>query len=138
MSLDSGIDYIAWWGAGLSTFLAVVKLVELWQDRFRIDVGYNFTSHPDCGNEIFIRNLGSKPIIITYWEVMEGQRFWPIRKFSSIESPGPDANDLRVEPHSSETFKFTDESHFSWGKGRKIYMRLHIAGKRAILKKVNG
>lgn len=142
MSEPTGINYIAWWGAALSTLLALVKLWELWNARFRIEVGYNFTSEPDIGNEVFIRNLSSKPIILSYWELLYGSGFLPFRKLEEFESPGPDASDIRIEAHSSEIFTFAEASHFAWGykalQGRKIYMRLHVAGRRPVLKKLYG
>lgn len=133
---------MAWWGAGLSTLLALVKLFELWRDRFRIDVGCNLTSEPEIGNEILVRNLSAKPIILSYWQLLHGSGVWPFRKFSEFESPGPDARDIKIEPHSSETFSFAEAYHFDWRKkslkGRKIYIRLYVVGRRPVLKKVYG
>ena len=140
--MPAEFNYIAWWGAGLSTLLAAVKLWELWRDRFRIDVGCNLTSNPDIGNEIFIRNLSAKPVILSYWEVLYGSRAWPFRKFSEVESPGPDVYDSRIDPHSSKTLTFSEQNHFGWSrttlKGRKIYIRLFMAGRRPVLKKIYG
>ena len=134
------LNYIAWWGAILSTLLASVKLWELWRDRFRIDIGRNFTSDPNIGNEIFIRNLSSKPVLLSYWELLHGSRIWPFQKFTGFESPSQDVSDIRIEPHSSKTFLFSDADYFSLSpkslKGRKIYMRLYIVGRRPFLKKV--
>ena len=136
------IDYIAWWGAGLSTLLAFVKLWELWRDRFRIDIGCNLTSKPEIGNEIFIRNLSANPIILSYWELLHCSGVWPFRKLSEFESSGPDASDIKIEPHSSKAFSFSEAYHFGWTpkslQGRKIYMRLYVVGRRAVLKKVYG
>lgn len=138
----SGVNYIAWWGACLSTLLAAVKVWELWRDRFRVDLGHNFTSDPETGNEIFVRNLSAKPIIIEYWEIHYVSGVWPFRKFVEFESPGPDASDIQIAPHSSKAFSFNGASHFSWSdkglQGRKIYMRLYIAGRRPLDKKVYG
>lgn len=138
----SEINYIAWWGACLSTLLAIVKLWELWRDRFRIDIGHSFTSEPELGNEIFVRNLSANPIILEYWALHHVSGFWPFRKFSEFESPGPDACDIRIEPHSSQSFTFNGQYHFGWSEkslqGRKIYMRLYIVGRRPVYKKVYG
>jgi hypothetical protein len=137
---DSGINYIAWWGAALSTLLAIIKVWEVWRDRFRINIGHNFTSDPYEGNEIFVRNLAGHPIIISYWELLHGTGIWPFRKLSSFESPGPDATDIKIEAHSSKSFVFSEGEHFGWSKkylnGRKIYIRLYIAGRSPLLKKV--
>lgn len=136
----ANIDYIAWWGAILSTLLAMVKIFELWRDRFRIDVGYMFTGNIDQGNDIHIRNLSGKPIILGYWELFYRPNFWPLQKDSYIVSPESEACDLKIEPHSSKTFNFSGPDHFSWDsktmKGRRIYIRLYIAGRRPVLKRV--
>jgi hypothetical protein len=139
---DTSIDYIVWWGAGLSTLLALVKLGELWRDRFRIDVGYGFTGEPEIGNDIHIRNLSGKPIILAYWELFYRPHLWPLKKDSYIKSPEEDASDIRIEPHSSMTLNFSEMDHFDWGwkamKWRRIYIRLHVAGRRPIVKRVYG
>lgn len=139
---EANINYIAWWGAGLSTLLALVKLYELWQNRFRIDVGYGFTGDMHRGNDVHIRNLSSKPIILAYWELFYRPNLWPLKKDMYIASPEADAYDLKIEPHSSKTFNFSGQDHFSWNwkalKGCKIYIRLHIAGRRPLVKRVYG
>jgi hypothetical protein len=50
MGLDSPTTLIAWWGAGLSTLLAIIKVWEIWRDRFQLDVSYNFRSDGNIGN----------------------------------------------------------------------------------------
>ena len=136
------MTFLAWWGACLSTLLAVVKLWEIWRDRFRIDVGYNFTGQPDIGNEVFIRNLTGYPIILSYWELLWLSGRWPFRVESQLFTPEDDARDIRIEAHSSLTLAFKGQDHFDWGvdalKGRRIYIRLCIAGRRRILRKVYG
>lgn len=138
----ANIDVIAWWGAGLSTLLALIKIGELWRDRFRIDIGRNFTSEPDMGNEIYIRNLSGKPIILGFWELFYRPHFWPIKKDSYIDSPEAEAYDRKIDPHSIKTLRFYDANYFCWGskamKGRRIYIRLYIAGRRPVLKRVYG
>ena len=136
------MTFLAWWGACLSTFLAMVKLWEIWRDRFRIDVGYNFTGQPDIGNEIFVRNLTGYPIILSYWELLLLSGHWPFRIESNSVTPQEDARDTRIEAHSSLTLAFSGQEHFDWGvealRGRRIYLRLYIAGRRPVLRKVYG
>ncbi len=136
------MTFLAWWGAGLSTLLAVVKLWEIWNDRFRIDVGYNFTGSSDIGNEIFIRNLTNFPVILSYWELLWVSGHWPLRTDTGITSPQVDSRDIRIDEHSSLTLTFKEHEYFDWGakslKGRSIYIRLQIAGRKPILKKVYG
>ncbi len=140
--INPDINYIAWWGASLSTLLALAKLWELWRDRFRIDVGSTFTGSPSIGNNINIRNLSDKPIILTYWKIFYRPHLWPIKKDNYINSPEEDTHDIHIKPHSSMLLNFSDMNHFAWGqkamKGNRIYIALHIAGRRPIVKRVYG
>lgn len=140
MTLTESQLLIAWWGAGLSTLLAVVRFAEYWRDRFRIEVGYNFTSSEDVGNSIQIRNLSSKPIILSWWELVYVSGRWPRRIFEEIAGSEYDASDLRIEPQSTLKLNFVGQHHFASGhkalRGRRIFIRLHVAGRKPILKLV--
>ena len=137
---DSGPNLIAWWGAGLSTLLALVKFYELWRDRSRVEISYNFTGDPNIGNEILIRNLSNRPQILTYWELLWCSGRWPRRSFESFEGAEYDAGDCRLEAHTTLTLRFAEANYFAWGhsalKGRSIYIRLYFGGRRPTLRKV--
>lgn len=137
---ESGSALIAWWGAGLSTLLAIVKIFELWRDRFRVYVSYNFTGDESIGNEVIIRNLSSRPLILTYWELLYCSGRWPRRSFELLESADFDSGDRRLEPYATHTLQFAEENYFSWGNkalnGRRIFIRLHVAGRKPILRLV--
>lgn len=136
------MNFIAWWGAGLSTFLALIKIWELWQSRFRIDVGYNFKSLVEEGNQVFIRNLTSHPVIVEHWELLLGKGLFPFRGYEPLVLPGAYSEDFRIEAHTSAALTFRGGDHFSWSekflKGRKIYLRVIVAGRRPITKLVYG
>lgn len=136
------INYIAWWGAILSTLLALIKLFEMWRDRFRIETGFTFNSDPEIGNEIIVRNLSGKPIILIHWELLYGTGKWPFMKLEEFNSTEPYENDVRIDGHSSHAFTFSENNYFGWSKdslkNRKIYMYLYIAGKRPLLRKIYG
>lgn len=131
---------IAWWGAGLSTLLALVKLYELWRDRSRVEVSYNFTGDVKIGSEVYIRNLSNRPLVLTHWELLYCSGRWPRRSFTPLEGADFDAGDRRVEPYATHTLHFTEQSYFDWGNralnGRRIFIFLHIAGRKPLLKSV--
>ncbi|MGE3703516.1 MAG: hypothetical protein AB7G08_33040 [Hyphomicrobiaceae bacterium] len=131
---------IAWWGAALSTVLAFVKLWEIWRDRFRIEVSYNFTGSEQIGNEVLIRNLGNRPFILAHWELFYASRYCHRWKESPIESREYDDGDTTVDPQRTLTLRFSEERYFWWGgaamRRRAIYIRLHIAGRRPITRTV--
>ncbi|MGF6637280.1 hypothetical protein OKW39_004496 [Paraburkholderia sp. MM6662-R1] len=128
------------WGAVLSTLLAGIKLWEIWRDRHRIEIGYNFTTDESIGNSISIRNLSGRAFILSYWELLYGTGCWPVRKFTELRSPDFDVRDTRIEPYSTYTLCFCDQDYFGSSpkslKGRKIYIRMHVAGRRPMVRLV--
>lgn len=127
---------LALWGAVLSSILAGIKIYEFWGNRFRVNTRYHFTSDPYVGNQISIRNLSTKPIILEHWEIYYAKGYWPIWKLKEITSPGDDSCDLQIMPNDSRTFKFSESEYFSWNNGRRIVIELWIAGRRPFYKTV--
>lgn len=132
--------YVALWGAVLSTLLAVVKIWEIWRERFRLEIGYNFSDNIVVGNKIILRNLSGKPIILSYWELLHCTGNWPRKVLTSIAYPDHDESDRRIDPYSTLELSFTEQNYFEWGRkalrGGKILIRLHIAGRKPILQVV--
>ena len=126
-------DYLAIWGACLSSALGGIKLFELWRDRHRIDVSYSFTSDANEGNTVIIRNLSNRQIIVTYWELFaafdaKGKRDLDMLSYSDF-----DCGDLPIAANTSHSLNFCEANFFSTShsflKGRNIYIKLCIAGK---------
>lgn len=121
--------------------LAIVKLAELWRDRFRVVVGYKFTSAVDVGNDILIRNLSNRPLILGHWELLYCSGYWPRRVFEELESADfESSSDRRIDPHTTSILNFSGPSHFDWGvdalNGRRIFIRLHVVGRKPVLRLV--
>ena len=136
-------DWLALWGAVLSRLLGALKAWEIWKGRFRIDVGCLLTGSSELGNTVTIRNLGGDPIIVKYWELLWFSGRWPRRKQSLCDSPGEYATDIHIAPGSSHPLEGAGPDHFEWGaralRGRRLFIRLHIAGKkRRLLRKLCG
>ena len=130
---------IAWWGAGLSTVLAVMTLFEFWRRRFRIEADPCLRGHPEEGNTILVRNLSGYPVVLTYWELIWSSKSWPRLEPSRCMQP-EDPRDMPIAAGSSRALEFEGQDHFRWDSkalaGRRIYLRLHFAGKRAVLREV--
>jgi hypothetical protein len=138
---NTGVDPLAVWGAALSTILALVQFWEIWRNRSRIEVGHNFTSHPEIGNEVIIRNLGQAPVLITYWELLWRHR--GLFRWKQTREIHADEffEDLKLNGHSTDKLVFNQQNSFDWSRSAlgkdQIYLRLHIAGKaRPIIRKV--
>lgn len=122
---------LALWGAALSTLLGLLKVHEVWQKRqLRIEVEGTFTNYADIGNTIYLRNLGLKPIIVTYWEVVCFSGRWPQRKERSLHEAGSGypVGDIRIDAQDSHQLVFSGADHFD-GMKQVVYLRLWVAGK---------
>lgn len=131
---------LEWWGASLSTVLAIVKLWEAWRDRSRTDVSSIVRSDAALGNSILVRNLSNRPVILEYWVVTYCSGHWRHKKFEDIAYADHDVGDQKIDAHSSLQLDFSEENYFSCSskvlKGRKIYIRLFFAGRKPVLKLV--
>lgn len=130
----------AWWGAVLSTILAIIKVWELWRDRFKIEIGSNFTTNAYIGNEIRIRNLTPKPLILTHWEIFHRSGIPLFRKEKSICCREFDTADSTIVPASTHKLTFSGEFYFSTAlqnlKCSGIYIRVNVAGHRQLCRKI--
>ena len=130
---------LAIWGAALSTLLCGLKVHEILQKgRLRIEVEGAFVSLPEVGDIIYIRNLGSKAIMVTYWEVVSFNGRWPRRKERSLRMAGNGypTDDIRIEALDSTSLLFQGSNYFD-GMNKKLYLRLWLAGRaKPVLKRV--
>jgi hypothetical protein len=131
-------NYIALWGAVLSTILGLIKIYELWSSRRKVEITCYFDSRPEVGNDVIVRNISDKQIILTYWQLLfyKKEKFrW--KEFNS-EEPCEDAHDILIPPHSSKKFNFSEQYYFSWGvkamENKRIYFKIFIAGKKRPIK----
>ncbi len=125
------------WGALLSTILFVLKLYEVWGQRFQIEVSSITRSCVDLGHDISIKNLSSKPVLLEYLELYSKKRWHPFSKHSYIWSPEDSWLDARIEPFGKKVYNFNQGDYFSLS-GKKVYIRLHFAGRKPFVKKVTG
>lgn len=115
----------------LSTFLALVKLWEMWRARRRIEIGCIFGRNAEIGNTIRIRNLSGTPFTITYWVLEFRKPHWFWWKTYRVEELLDDASDIFVDSYKNEELRFSGGSWFSCGKylnGKRLRMKLYIAG----------
>ena len=133
-------EIIAFWGAGLSTSLALMKIWELWSARKRVEIVCYFDGRQEVGNDIIVRNLSDKPIIITYWELLFCER----KGFQWVtyrnENPAEDTSDICIQGHTSKKINFSGQDYFSWVHkelcGKSLYFNLYIAGKKKSVKRL--
>lgn len=131
-------DWIAIWGAVLSTGLALLRLWELYRNHFRVDTAYNLTSSEIEGNEIYIRNLNNRPITIEHWELQWRDRRWS--KADTIRIAQDFSAGRKIDAYGSMTLRFEQDDYFSTkpiSDGKKLYIKLYFVGKkRPVLKRV--
>ena len=107
-----------------------MKFWELWRDRLQVDISYKFSGSKEMGNQIQIRNLGTRPFILAHWELLAGTSRWPFARRNGIHCADFDSEDVKLESHSTCRLTFIEEDHFEWGVGHFVWLRLHVAGRR--------
>ena len=131
---------LAAWGAFLSTMLAGVKLWELYQQRARLIVSYSFSS-PENGNDIILYNPTNVPVLINYWELLWiKKKLFHRSQLTAGEFPDEGLCDIVIPAHSRYVLSFQEHRYFDWHVGKagggNIYIRLHVVGRRPVLKEV--
>lgn len=128
---------LAYWGALLSTLLAGLKLLEFWDNRFKISISFLETGSQQEGNTLTIRNLTFSRQILIGYEIWESKSIFPFthkKYFSVLEW---DSKDRIIEARSSISDNFCDEHHFSTNNECNLYIKLYFAGKRPVTKKIS-
>ncbi len=133
-------DLMAVWGGLLSTGLAGIKVFEWWRDRDRLDISFGSSSSVEHGNQIQIRNLSSRPIIIKHWELFFARDPKGKNDCEFVDHADYDDGDLTIPAHTSKQWNFCEERYFSTSdkhlRGRSIYLRLCIAGRKDLTTKL--
>lgn len=131
---------IALWGAVLSTALAGIKIWEVWRDRFQIELDYSFTTSSDHGSHISIHNPSARTLILKHCELLYGDQKASQRRLEHADSGDFDDPPRAIAPYATLDLHFDEERHFSWGadflNGRRIYLRMHFAGRKPVLQLV--
>lgn len=126
-------DWIAIWGAVISTILALIKIAEMWINHYRVSVTGEFNIHGRKENKIFITNLSSKSMIVNHWELEWRRGFWPFRNFIMKSKDGlPSWESLsrrRIDSFEHWSLPLSGEYYFKIHDDKKLYIKLYIAGK---------
>ena len=143
------LEFAAVCGAGLSTLLAAIKVVEVWARRVRIRVDARLNGWGSrSGHTIYVRNLRGEAITLEYWAVWGVVGPWwlwrlrPSKVLTDAVEVGFES--ARISERDSLKLSFHDADYFNadWKKeeGGRIYLRLCIAEKKlgAIWRKVRG
>lgn len=122
-------DDIAIYAAVLSTVLLIVKLYEMWKDRFRLEAWLNI-SDPREGKNLMIINLSKTPIHIKYLELTWAKSKRGCKNGKHIHIEYDFAHDIQIGPYSNNNIEFKEENDFSLKNNNKnLYARFKIAGR---------
>jgi len=122
---------LAIWGAVLSTALAVVKLWEIYRDRFRISSSINFDGTGENRTVVSIYNHHKDTIIITALDL-----FWTTNLKKEELAYHPEIGfeqgcNLTIPAHEVKPLVFKEMYYFGCRQDKgNLYMRVHIAGRK--------
>lgn len=133
-------DWIAIWGAVISTLLATKEIFQWWHDRDRFDASLTTSSNVDAGHNLKITNLSSKTILISHWELFLSFDRKGKKGYQCIVFEDFDSHDISMDPRTSKQLHFSEGDYFSISEkslqGRSIYLKLWIAGRSPWVKKL--
>lgn len=121
---------LATWGAILSSILAGIKLWEVYQNRFRIKIVFNsgYQEH-----SIVIANLSSKPINIMYFGLYKVD---VKKKIHDIDTGMEEGCNILIPSHNTTTLTFKEQYYFSLKADSKLFLTLHIIGRKPTKKQI--
>ncbi len=79
-----------------------IKAFDWWRDRDRLDISFGSSTSVEHGNQIQIRNLSKRPIIITHWELFFAFDPKGKKDREMVESADYDDGDLTIAAHTSK------------------------------------
>lgn len=126
-------DKLAAWGAVLSTFLALIQVIESVNNRRRIVVDYSFKGLPEGGHRIILSNPGKTPILITHYELFWSKwRYFFKKKYVGDAFPEDGPHSVTINDYSRVTLTFSEMNYFNWTNpdSGSLYIRLHITGAK--------
>ncbi|MGQ4272620.1 hypothetical protein [Terrihabitans sp. B22-R8] len=125
-------NWLGFWGAAVSTFLAVLRIWEFFfRDRIRLATTYSFDSRPEVGEEVTIANLSADAVQIAYWTIGWEPRWWrpAIKPVDCTPYEGGYA--FRIGGRDSHTMRFAAPDNLRWNKpGCRLILKLHLFGRR--------
>lgn len=128
---------LAVWGAFVSSVLAGIKFWEtFWRDRLRLSSTYSLSGQDGSPHVITIANLSSLPVQVSAAELWWVPNFLPLKR--RIPVPVTPryfyTTTFKIDGHSLHVFEIDGRDKFNWDfettKGRKLYLYLHIFGRR--------
>jgi hypothetical protein len=123
-------DDVAVYAAVLSTVLLFVKLYEMWKDRFHIDA-YLTVDGPDRDKTLYITNLSKTAIHIKYMQLYWKSTSLKRKPYKVVHLDHDFGAGINIGAFETKHISFREADDFGLlGGKQKLFIRLHIAGKR--------
>ncbi len=121
------------WGAGLSTILATVHLVNLYRNRTRLSTSYHFGANEGTTDDIIVYNIGKRDLLINDYQLFFAKsRYASQRKY--IEKTFPDESiHLSLKANDKIDLSFAEQDRISFPKTdeNNLFIELNIVGRRS-------
>jgi hypothetical protein len=127
---------IALWGAGVSTALGIIKLIEFKRTFVRVEASWVLRSHEEIGHDVLILNNSAQPIFVTYFDIVRAKRKWLRRSVTNVEFSLEDEHAAyRIEPFGAKKLNFSEGDYFPTTSKRAekfgpLYVRVWLGGRK--------
>jgi len=125
-------DYIALYAGLLSTILLIIKFIELWQDRFRIEASLSMIGDED---QIYVYNHTRTMVTLKGFDLYFKKGYWPFRKTKITDTGYELEGPYKIAANDFKKFTFTEENALAiLPKYGKLYIKLSFAGHKRPVK----
>ncbi|XHR94258.1 hypothetical protein ACFJIV_28890 [Mucilaginibacter sp. UC70_90] len=121
-------DYVALYAGLLSTILLIIKFVELWQARFRIEADLWMIGDE---NQIYVYNHTRTTVTIKGFDLYYKKGFWPLRTLKNVDTGHELCGPYKIASNDYKQFTFSEENSFAvHPKYGKLFIKISFAGHK--------
>lgn len=121
------------WGAGLSTILATVHLVNLYRNRTQLSTSYHFGANEGTTDDIIVYNIGKRDLLVNDYQLFFAKSRSAFRR-KYIEKTFPDESvHLSLKANDRIELSFADQDRICFPKTdeNNLFIALNIVGRKS-------
>jgi len=125
--------FLSVWGAGLSTLLATVQLINLYRNRTRLSTSYHYSANEGASDDITLYNIGKRDLMINDYKLFFAKSRTSNKK-KYIEKTFPDESvHLSLKANDKIQLSFTEQYRISFPGNAEntLFIELSIVGRKS-------
>src|SRR5689334_13514586 len=117
------------WGAGLSTVLGIIRILEYLKTRTNLELSPILRSDEEEGHDILIKNNSTVPVTVHYMDVVRAKKAKDENSIEHLVHFEDNHILFTIEPRGAHSAKFSEGDYFPT-RGGPIFLRLWVVGQK--------